>query len=752
MKSLPFAKASFFIASLALAPLGWALFPTAATPASGAVIAQDDEKPASLADLEKRIKTERDDVEFEVIAQIADMETREAMEALLRAYDTFGSVYMRRAVVRRLSQFDEVETAFQPALDKLVNVATEERARELRSAAIESLGRCREHGRTFLALIVESPASDEIRERAMELHVRMGGKDDYDWYRKIYKRTVKDAKAEAGGATDSKKKKKKKGEEESVENKKPIVWPTLQLRATAMKALITELSDEELAKALSSSLSSPIGREALNELSRRGSDKAVEFAETILERTDFSGTIRSQAATVLVKAKGTDVVKDLIDIAKKQTTPAVLRTTIADLLSDMKDEKVDKSLMKLVGKGKGPQKAFAIRATKHILDEKFAKQVRKGIKDKDTDVALASIYAVAERKDREAVEDMEKLLKKTKEDAIRQALLSALSAIYDGENAWVERLMTFAGDENVDLRNAALTEIMRLGRRNTVDLFKERLSHPDWSTRLIALKGLEIQRTADLLPAIVEQMKSESGRMAIEFGDTLFRLTGESFGKNATIWERWINDQKGSITIIEASSLEKITEEADEKRLKQISDAEFFGIRIESHRVLFIIDVSGSMNEPVRMRYVDEPGESRMDVAKRELAKAIKSLDESALFNITAFSGGVESWADKGIESSKESTREDALEYVGRLGAGGGTNLYGSLEFAFEDLDVDTIFVLSDGEPSVGDIIDPQLIREAVQEMNATRGVVINTIAIGSSLEILEWLAEDNGGTHVDIR
>lgn len=750
MKTIVLALAPLGLASFAAASIGGAPIPVA----SAAFIGQDDKAPASLEDLEKRIKSERDDIEVEVIAQIADMESREAMEALLRAYDTFGSVYMRRAVVRRLSQFDEVENAFQPALEKLVNVATEERARELRSAAIESLGRCREHGRAFLALIVESPASDEIRERAMELHVRMGGKEDFDWYRKIYKRTAKEAKEEAGGADSKskKKKKKKKGEEAPEDNKKPIVWPTLQLRATAMKALISELSDDELAEALSSALGTPIGREALNELSRRGSDKAVEYGEAILERTDFSGTIRSQAATVLVRAKGTDVVKDLIDIAKKQTTPAVLRSTIADLLSGMKDEKVDKDLMKLVGKGKGPQKAFAIRATKHILDEKFAKKVRKGLNDKDVDVALATIYAVAERKDREAVEDMEKLLKKTKDDSIRQALLSGLSSIYDGENAWVERLVVFAGDENVDLRNAALVEVTRLGRRNMVDLFKERLGHADWSTRLIALKGLEGQRDASLLAPIVEQMKAETGRMAIEFGDALFRLTGESFGKNAAIWERWIKDQKGSITILAESDLEKVVEEADEKRLKQVSDAEFFGIRIESHRVLFIIDVSGSMNEPVRMRYVDEPGESRMDVAKRELAKAIKALDDNALFNIAPFSGGVESWSDGGIATSKKATREDALEYVGRLGAGGGTNLYGSLEFAFKDLDIDTIFVLSDGEPSVGDITDPQLIREAVQKMNSTRNVIINSIAIGSSLEILQWLAEDSGGSYVDIR
>ena len=47
--------------------------------------------------------------------------------------------------------------------------------------------------------------------------------------------------------------------------------------------------------------------------------------------------------------------------------------------------------------------------------------------------------------------------------------------------------------------------------------------------------------------------------------------------------------------------------------------------------------------------------------------------------------------------------------------------------------DIDTIFLLSDGEPSVGDLSDPQLIRDDIAEMNATRNVVINTIVVSRS-------------------
>ena len=92
------------------------------------------------------------------------------------------------------------------------------------------------------------------------------------------------------------------------------------------------------------------------------------------------------------------------------------------------------------------------------------------------------------------------------------------------------------------------------------------------------------------------------------------------------------------------------------------------------------------------------------------------------------------------------------VDHAQELVADGGTNLYGALEYAFEDPDIDTIFVLSDGEPSVGDLIDPQSIRDAVVEMNATRGVVIHTIAIGGSLDVLEWLAEDSSGRYRQLR
>ncbi len=140
-----------------------------------------------------------------------------------------------------------------------------------------------------------------------------------------------------------------------------------------------------------------------------------------------------------------------------------------------------------------------------------------------------------------------------------------------------------------------------------------------------------------------------------------------------------------------------------------------------------------------------------MDVAKRELRSAIEALDAVAFFNIITFSSGVNGWLD-GVVNASEKTREEAFSFLERLGAGGGTNLYDAIEAAFEDPHVDTIVVLSDGEPTVGRVIQPAQIRGDVAEWNEHRGIKIHCVSVGGSLRVLEWLAEDHGGSYVKFQ
>ena len=67
-------------------------------------------------------------------------------------------------------------------------------------------------------------------------------------------------------------------------------------------------------------------------------------------------------------------------------------------------------------------------------------------------------------------------------------------------------------------------------------------------------------------------------------------------------------------------------------------------------------------------------------------------------------------------------------------------------------VDVDTIFFLSDGRPTVGDFTDPDDILREVKSANELRKVKLHTLAIGEfQKDFMKKLAEQNEGTFVDL-
>ena len=93
----------------------------------------------------------------------------------------------------------------------------------------------------------------------------------------------------------------------------------------------------------------------------------------------------------------------------------------------------------------------------------------------------------------------------------------------------------------------------------------------------------------------------------------------------------------------------------------------------------------------------------------------------------------------------------------------GKTNTYGALMSALHvtgpktadkdyEVDVDTVFFLSDGRPTVGDFGDPDDILRELKNVNELRKVVIHTIAIGEfQKDFMRRIADQNGGVFVDL-
>jgi hypothetical protein len=181
--------------------------------------------------------------------------------------------------------------------------------------------------------------------------------------------------------------------------------------------------------------------------------------------------------------------------------------------------------------------------------------------------------------------------------------------------------------------------------------------------------------------------------------------------------------------------------------------ATFYGLEVVSDRLAFAIDVSGSMSAPAgskgRTSTQRDTGSTRLAVAKQELDKALRRISPGVQFNLFFFGSVVRPWK-KELVAKDEKILGEALEHSGSQRPGGGTNIYDALMGAFADERVDTIYLLSDGDPSAGSVIDPNLIRERIARFNRVRKVQIHCISIGQPSPFLRALAKENGGVYTE--
>ena len=731
---------------------------TLALGASVALHAASTAPQASEADILKEIKAAGDTVKPDRIKDLANCRTRTAMQSLLELYDsTFNTIFMKREVVRAFVKFDGVADAEQPALQRIVDVATQSKEIELRTAAIDALGECGVHGKDFLVMIVESAAEDQLRERAMTAHLRLHDKGDLDWYKQLYKPKKDDDDKKGGKPAPKPPKKdpKKDKDKEEPKDENPINKkgrPINPLRFMAFEALASNMTPDELVEATKDGYHK-IRYTALEELDRRSDKKAREIAERTLKSDGDMPANRVLGARIVAKVDGPKCAEDLIKIATQQPTPLELRRGIADVVIGWNDDKLTKQMIADMTRGKEWEKLFYIAALAKVQDKRVNDGLEHLLADKETDVVVNAAKTIAERGQKESIDKLSKMIGKGKERTAMRAALDALTVLRKGEATWIDELITLTKHEDPEVRNLALQALGESRDKKALEKLVVALNDENWSVRLAALDALEHLKTKDAIGPIVERMAKEEGRMLQEFSLALWRLTGQGYQENAKGWASWWDGAKDRFEFLTEEQLNQVKTGEEEYRLKQTTRVEqkFFGIRIVSHRVIFIIDESGSMQEQLNSEYEGKTGQPRMEVAKRELERCVTGLDTSALFNIVTFSSDVDRWMDGSLAGASEKNRAAAKEYVGKLMAAGGTNLYGALKDAFRDLDVDTIFVLSDGEPSVGEETDPTVIREHVKAWNEHRGIQINTIAVGGQFQILEWLAADSGGTHISF-
>jgi hypothetical protein len=359
-------------------------------------------------------------------------------------------------------------------------------------------------------------------------------------------------------------------------------------------------------------------------------------------------------------------------------------------------------------------------------------------------------------------------------------------------------LAGFLDAPEAQVRMAACDAVAKLRVSGLAEAVTERLGDEAWQVQSAAIEAAATLRPQAAVQPLIDLMR-ESGRLRTECADALFRITALDFGVDPEKWQQ----QWTKLMSIEGWRIPTDEELAKKAATRKKYDAfygkkeetnAFAGIPTTSTNVLFVIDVSGSMDDLVVEvdKFRGYKDRRRFTIVQTELLNTIESLSANTNFNIVAFASELHPWK-KRLVPANVVNRDAARRFVERLkpiggteaqelaqvGLGGSANLsagktntLAALLYGFGiDPDkpkkkgpvtgydknsvkrpLDTIYFLSDGRPSIGALIEPLEIVDEVTQQNELFRIVIHAIAIGDfSKDFLEHLARDNGGVFVDL-
>lgn len=254
----------------------------------------------------------------------------------------------------------------------------------------------------------------------------------------------------------------------------------------------------------------------------------------------------------------------------------------------------------------------------------------------------------------------------------------------------------------------------------------------------LLLEALEVLRRApsdDHVLGLIDLLERDDGRPSREATAMLQRITGYSIGSDYRSWKRFYLRHKVEGTPFRAP---------EEGKRNSAPTLSYMGLPLYGNQIVFVLDSSGSMNEPLP----EQPRSSKGQRAVDEFVGLLPRLPREAAFNVVFFSHQVFPWSDE-LESQGKGTVLSARDWALARDFGGGTNLYGGVEFAFRDPAVEEIVLLSDGAPTDGALTQPSDILARVARWNRWRHVRVSTVSLAAppkARDFLYRLAKENGG------
>jgi hypothetical protein len=419
-------------------------------------------------------------------------------------------------------------------------------------------------------------------------------------------------------------------------------------------------------------------------------------------------------------------------------------------------------------------------------------------KEKRADVLARAVEVLARVKDESVVEKIAAVSRTGPAD--QRALYLESMATMPGSTAAHRALLDALKDKETWVRAMAAYSLGEHRAMDALDPLLAALDDRMWQVQTASIAALprlsdkEALR-AKVVPRLVDFLELSSGRAREDCAAALKRITGKAFGKDVPAWRAWLaggdppaQPRQGDPAAPPAPAPGTPTG-GDYGEQQQPVKPHFYGMDVASKRFVIVLDRSLSMVDPIeidkdRLRRetsrrraavtgADAPKgaeaadpndvgydipwwriKTRLDLARYQTINLIAQLEPDQSFEIVLFSTDVEPWMNKMVPAN-QANKQKAIAMVEALKPDGQTNTWGAIAHAFEmsaaatrtgTAAPDEIYFVTDGAPSLGDIVDGNQIYEAVVQLAKVHQMRVNVIGIGVNLQFLRKMAVMTGG------
>jgi hypothetical protein len=438
-------------------------------------------------------------------------------------------------------------------------------------------------------------------------------------------------------------------------------------------------------------------------------------------------------------------------------------------------------------------RAAAIGSLAQMKSAETRAAILAGLKDGNDLVRIGTALAIAKMQPPlpGAVAELSALVGEGRED-VQVAVCEALGMT--GSKDAVPALLTAAKSPKERVGVAAGDALSLIKDPSAAPTLISMLSGGTWRTQSAAINALAVLRVRESIGPLIAYLKDSQGRPREEARSALEKITTQDFGMNADRWEKWWQGLEKDPNWKVPPPPSKKAEVAVKGDRYGREERTYHHMKITSRRVLFVIDISNSMLDPVRVKRGRNDPEGptkaspKLDLAREELASTLRKLDEHTNFNVIAFESDIRFFKKEAVAGTPGNVQE-AIQWVEKqkprtFGTGGmrqssgidangmmmgRTNAYGALKAAFglpynvkkgqggttgpgtaPKPGIDTVYFLTDGEPTEGETTNIDEILADVKQWNRSARLIINTIGMnaetGALRNFLTGLAQVTGG------